>query len=145
MEGIVSDKADSLIELAKLAASRHDERRKYEWKVSFAFWGLIIAAISKKSSLPVICPWFGIGVVLLYAFLWLRGVWVANENDKIQTRHFITQALLAMRDSSNQPSDPPPKISSCSLSFWFGFLRDWAMLFHLIVSIAVVITFFLFG
>lgn len=78
----MSDKADSLIELAKLAATRHDERRRYEWRVSFAFWGLIIAAIAQKSSLQFICPGVGIIVVALYAFLWLRGIWAANDNDK---------------------------------------------------------------
>jgi hypothetical protein len=145
----MSDKASMLIELAKLAASRHDERRKYEWKVSFAFWGLIIAAMFKKNNLPAICPWVGIvvgiGLVVLYAFLWIRGVWVANQSDKNESRHFINQALLAIRDENYQPSDPPPKINHSSRLFWVGFLCDWAMLFHLIVTIAVVVVFFLFG
>jgi len=94
----LGDKAASLIELAKLAASRHDERRKYEWKVSFAFWGLIIAAITKKSSLQFICPSVGGIIVALYAFLWLRGIWVANESDKMLSRHFINEALELLED-----------------------------------------------
>jgi hypothetical protein len=141
----MSDKANALIELAKLSASRHDERRKYEWKVSFAFWGIIIAAIFKKKSLPLICPWVGMVLVVLYAFIWLRGLWVANENDKDETRHFIKQAMSAIRDKNYQPLDSPPKINCCKREFWVGFLCDWAMLFHLIVTITVVAAFFLFG
>jgi hypothetical protein len=64
---------EALIELAKLAASRHDERRKYEWKVSFAFWALIIGAIVRKNELNLQCidVLGGILIGVLYAFLWL--------------------------------------------------------------------------
>lgn len=141
----MSDKAGSLIELAKLAATRHDERRKYEWKVSFAFWGLIIAAIAKKTSLQFIRPWVGILVVALYAFLWLRGVWVANENDKRESRHFVSEALESLRDPNHQPSNSPPKTGYQDRRFWTGFLWDWAMLFHLAVIIVVVLIFFFYG
>jgi hypothetical protein len=139
----LSNNADSLIELAKLAASRHDERRKYEWKVSFAFWGLIIGAIAKKSILQGICPWVGVAVVVFYAFLWLRGIWVANENDKRLSFHFVEQALETLRDPNHQISAYPPKIGCASWEFWIGFLKDWAMLFHLVVTAAIVSSFFL--
>ncbi len=39
------EEAKVLIELAKLSISRYDERRKYEWRVSFAFWALIVGAM----------------------------------------------------------------------------------------------------
>ena len=136
------NKADSLIELAKLAATRHDERRKYEWKVSFAFWAIIIGAIAKKSSLIFICPWLGITVVVLYAFLWLRGVWVANDNNKRESRHFIDEPLNSLRDPNYRPLDPPPRWGWRNLQFWFGFLMDWALLFHLAVTIGMVMIFF---
>jgi len=143
----MSDKADSLIELAKLAATRHDERRKYEWKVSFAFWGLIIGAIAKKSYLQFICPWpwVGIAVVALYAFFWLRPIWVANENDKRASRHFVDETLDSLRDPWYQPSNLPSKIGYRDRRWWGGFLCDWALLFHLAVTIALVLTFRLYG
>jgi len=145
----MSDKANSLIELAKLAASRHDERRKYEWKISLAFWGLLIAAIFKKNIFSTysncICIIIGAGIILVYAFLWLRSVWVANQNDKNESRYYIKQALSALKDENFKPLQPPEKIKTCSLEFWFGFLYDWAMLFHLVVTIVVVVIFFNFG
>lgn len=141
----MSDKAGSLIELAKLAATRQDERRKYEWKVSFAFWGLIIAAIAKKSSLQFVGQWVGVAVVALYALLWLRGIWVANQNDKRESRHFVAEALESLRDPNHQPSNSPPKICYRDRRFWAGFLWDWSMLFHLAVTIAVVLTFFFYN
>jgi hypothetical protein len=139
----LADKATSLIELAKLAASRHDERRKYEWKVSFAFWGLIIAAITKKSLLKFISPLLGGTIVILYAFLWLRGIWVANQSDKRLSQHFIHEALEFLKDKNHQLSERPTKIRPDDFwNFFFGFLVDWAMLFHLVVTVVMVWIFF---
>ncbi len=135
---------EALIELAKLAASRHDERRKYEWKVSFAFWVLIIGTIVKKKELNLqsIDVWVGILLCALYAFLWLRNVWVANANDKILSDHFRNQAVAKLLNPTCQISAPPGKIKFFSLKYWFAFLLDWAMLFHLIVTIALIVLFF---
>jgi len=142
-ESAMGDKANPLIELAKLAASRHDERRKYEWKVSFAFWGLIIGAIAKKNSLPQVSPAIGVSIIILYAFFWLRAIWVANENDKRQSRHFVGEASSSLMNPDHILTAPPPKIGCSSWLFWIGFLRDWAMLFHLLVTTAIVLAFFL--
>ena len=139
----MGDKAASLIELAKLAASRHDERRKYEWKVSFAFWGLIIAAITKKSSLKFICPSVGGIIVVFYAFSWLCGIWVANESDKRLSWHFINEALESLKNKDHQIAEIPAKIGIDDFwKFCFGFLSDWAMLFHLVVTVVIVWIFF---
>lgn len=134
-----------LVELAKLSASRHDERRKYEWKVSLAFWALIIGAILKKSALNLqnVQPWVGIVVCILYSFIWLRGVWVANDNDKSLEFFFRDEALKRLKNEKSQLSDIPAKISPKSAKFWVRFLLDWAMLFHILVTGTLVFLFYL--
>jgi hypothetical protein len=135
---------EALIELSKLSASRHDERRKYEWKVSLAFWALIIGAIVKKSDLRLQCinGWIGILAGGLYALLWLRGIWVANANDKSSSDHFRSEAVAILQNQTHLISAPPGKIKVRSLKFWFGFLLDWAMLFHLVVTVVLIALFF---
>ena len=135
---------EALIELAKLSASRHDERRKYEWKVSFAFWALLIGAIIKKEDLCLqgINVLFGILIGALYAFLWLRGVWVANKNDKNLSDHFRDEAVAKLQQPTSPISSPPGKIRFFSFRYWFGFFLDWAMLFHLIVTVVLIASFY---
>jgi hypothetical protein len=127
--------ADTCVELAKLAASRHDERRKYEWKISLAFWGLIIgAAIKKQEFGELIKAWQGVILILLYVFVWLRGLWVANENDKSLWMHYLKEAEEYLKNRCHNLVDAPERTSYKEGKFWFGFLRDWAMIFHILVS-----------
>ena len=116
--------AHILVELANLAASRHDERRKYEWKVSFAFWALIVGAILRKPDFTIHIPLIiGFLVFFLYSFLWIRGIWVANENDKRLLYFFRDQAVRAL----NNPGAPipvmPSRITCRSGTYWFGFCQ----------------------
>ena len=137
--------SEVLIELAKLSASRHDERRKYEWRVSLAFWALIVGAILKKSALNLqnVQPWVGIVACILYSFIWLRGVWIANDIDKMLVFHFRDEAIKRLKNGNAELSDIPAKTSPKSLKFWLGFLLDWAMLFHVLVTGTLVFVFYL--
>lgn len=137
--------SEVLIELAKLSASRHDERRKYEWKVSLAFWALIVGATLKKSALNLqnVQAWVGIVACILYSFIWLRGVWIANDNDKMLVFHFRDEAIKRLKNGNAELSDIPVKTSLNSLKFWLGFLLDWAMLFHVLVTGTLVFVFYL--
>jgi len=137
--------ADTLVEIAKLAASRHDQRRQYEWKVSFGFWALLVGALIEgrtifpnASAYPVATIVIGCLVVLMYAFMWLRRVWIANYNDKTLSDCFREQATLKLIDSKYVIVIPPKMLTSESCKFWFGFLLDWAMQFHLFVTSALV-------
>lgn len=132
--------ADTLVDLAKLAASRHDQRRQYEWKVSFAFWALLVGAVLKRHELVHGLPIsIGILVVFLYVFVWLRGVWIANHNDKELCDYFREQAVATLSSQGHRvEADIPPMLSAYSVKYWLGFLRDWAMIFHLLVTIALV-------
>lgn len=136
--------AKILIDLAKLSLSRYDERRKYEWRVSFAFWALIVGAMIKKKELAILLPgqyWISIVAFLLYLFLWLRSIWVADENDKRLGLHFIDEAFSVLRDENHKISSLPKKISFPSLIFCFGFLKDTATWSHIIVTLALMALF----
>lgn len=138
------EEAKVLIELAKLSLSRYDERRKYEWRISFAFWALIVGAMIKKKELMIPLPgqyWISIVAGVLYAFLWLRSVWVADENDKRLGFYFRNEALSMLRDKNHRISPLPDKISAGSLTFWIGFLRDWAMWSHIFVTLTLIALF----
>jgi len=131
--------ADTLVALANLAATRHDQRRQYEWKVSFAFWALLAGAVVKGRELAHDLPVsIGICVVFLYAFVWLRGVWIANHNDKELCQHFRRQAVAKLKTANHEIEAMPGMLSARSLKYWLGFLKDWAMLFHLLVTVALV-------
>lgn len=132
------------IELAKFAADRHDKRRQYEWKISFAFWALIVGAIFKKAELgEIILPWHGGLLVALYAFVWLRGLHVANENDKRLSDYFRAQAEAYLSNTNHTLQPAPGKISARTLEFWLGFLGKWAMQFHLLVTGLLVYLYFI--
>ncbi len=135
---------ESLIELAKHASSRHDERRKYEWKFSLAFWGLIITAISEKNNIAVLQnlqPRVGWVIGLAFAFMWLRGLWVANDNDKRLSKYFIDTALKS--ENQHDKLTLPEKHRFWSWPSWFGFLKDWSLQFQLFVTITLLLLFYL--
>jgi hypothetical protein len=135
--------SDTLVELAKLAASRHDQRRQYEWRVSFGFWALLVGAFIKAETISKISDSLSIFitggcVVFLYAFIWLRGVWIANKNDKVLCEHFREQSTSKLINSSYTIVQPPGMLTKNNKEYWIGILTDWAMLFHLLVTAILV-------
>ena len=110
------------LDLAKYHASRHDQRRSYEWKVSLGFWGLIVAGIAGNLSLP---PGTGWGALALYAALWLRSVWLANDHDKSLADHFRCQGEKLLCFHEHQAEHIQGKRRSlCELRWWVGFLSS---------------------
>jgi len=126
---------------ADFCAGRHDARREYEWKVTLGFWALILGAIAfLKNYISEghkidwrLIPIIGVG----YAFLWLRGVWVANKNDQLRAFHFRDAAEQTLLDANYKLLASPVKV--CGFKKWFGFLFDWAMQFQLFVTVFLLI------
>ncbi len=75
--------------------------------------------------------------IVAYAFMWLRGVWVANQNDKNRADHFRGEAEEIMQDPQHSIRSSPGKVAG--IERWVGFLRDWSMLFQLTASILLAI------
>lgn len=78
---------EACMKQAEFSAGRHDARRQYEWKVSLGLWAAILGSIGVLKGRTI--PWWICALVaVFYAGFWLRGIWVANENDKRRVEHF---------------------------------------------------------
>ena len=136
------ERFEACMKLAEFGASRHDGRREYEWKVTLGLWAVIVAAIATfhGQTLP---KWLGYVTIFVFAFLWLRGVWVSNEKDKTLSLHYRRQAEQLLTNSS-----PTSEVSFTSTIPWykqaFGFLFDWSMLFQLVTTIGLLKLAYLF-
>jgi hypothetical protein len=131
--GTQESESRMLLDLSRFFASRFDERRRYEWKVSFAFWAMLIGMTLRKEHLSVspIIVWVA---VFLYAILWLRGVWIGNKNDKNMCEWLWDKAIRVMNlcDYKQEQKKFHQRIEFWSLNI--EFILDWAMIFHLIVT-----------
>jgi hypothetical protein len=76
-----------------------------------------------------------------FAVLWLRGVWVANANDKQLRDHFLFEAVKIFRHADHIPARHPEKISGAYK--YFGFLSDWAAWFQLLTTAFLAAVFYL--
>jgi len=81
------DKIELCFKQAELGASRWDRRRNDEWKVTLLFWGGLLASAKFIREANVSVPLIflivgGISFIAIYTFIWLRGLWRANYNDK---------------------------------------------------------------
>ncbi|MBI4183582.1 MAG: hypothetical protein HY521_06270 [Proteobacteria bacterium] len=125
------EKFDALMKQAEYAFASFNGRRQYEWKVNFALWTVIVAAIGYLKGTPI--PWWlgVLGAVVHGYFLW--GISGANKNDKLMADHFRDQAARILCDPEYRVLKPPPRISSvydhlCAF-------KNWAHLSQLIVTI----------
>lgn len=125
------DRFDACMKLVTYGTSRFDGRRQYEWKIRLPFWALLVAA---DAYLPrELFAWIVVPLsAVLYEFLFSRGMWVANENDKAFARHFVLEAQKILKHPDHVPTAPPAKVSG--LRWWFGFLQDWSHQFQLVTT-----------
>jgi hypothetical protein len=138
------ERFEACLKLAEHAQKNFHTRREFEWKVTLAYWALLVAAIAstlhapiEMAKLPHSATLFGVWIsVLLYAFFWLRGTWVASQNDKLRADHFFNEAEQ-MIHSDEKPRHGPPKVTRYSCEWCFGFLGDWAPIFQLMTSIGL--------
>ncbi len=129
---------DACMKQADFFAKRFDQRREYQWKINIGFWGVLLVGIATaKVQLPV---WVAYIVVIAYCFMWLRGLWVANEKDKRATFHYSDTAAQIM--AGQQSTFQLKEIKFSKSKFYFGFLTDWSMLFETLVTIGLVLILF---
>jgi hypothetical protein len=130
------EKFDSCIKLAEFGAARHDGRREYEWKVTLGLWGAIVAGIATVRGQPL-PGWVGYATVLAFSFLWLRGIWVANEKDKRLSIHYREQAEAVLREDGQKVAEF--KLALPWYKQLFGFLLDWSMVFQIATTAGLVL------
>ncbi len=131
-----NERYKAYLDIAQFAFKCWDARRQYEWKITLAWWALLAVAIAKKNDLRLEVPWWILVLVLvLYEFLWRRGVWAANERDKKICFYFRDAADEVLRNPAYVPAetaDQRQRISWCCRSL--GFLRTWVTWFDLVVT-----------
>jgi hypothetical protein len=129
--------ADIYMKVADYAAARHDRRRDFEWKLSFALWAVLLAPYwsTKQISFALPFPPFllALTIALSYAFLWLGPIWRANESDKSLARYSWRTAEEIARTGKAEPSTPPSKTEGSLFSL--GFFQDGAMRVHLLITL----------
>lgn len=132
------EKFDAFMRIAEFSVKNFYERRQYEWKITIAFWALMVGMISLviNDQAPVlnreVLVFLSPVIVMFFTFSWLRGVWVANANDKSIADRFLHDAEAVLRDESHTSSGIPPKV--CGLRMWVGFLDDWAGVFQFVTT-----------
>lgn len=128
---------ESCLRLAELSARLFEGRRQYEWKVTLGFWALIVAAIKylEGKRLPL-CVYLVVPVV--FGFVWLRGVYVAHENDK-RTMYFYREASHELLlNPSYVVHKPEVMIRPLTPEWWIGFLFSWATFFEFATSVLLI-------
>lgn len=100
------EKFDAFMRIAEFSVKNFYERRQYEWKITIAFWALMVGMISLviNDQAPVlnreVLVFLSPVIVMFFTFSWLRGVWVANANDKSIADRFLHDAEAVLRDES---------------------------------------------
>lgn len=132
------EKFDACVKQAELGASRWDQRRSYEWKMTLGLWAGILASgkfIADKEwhiSLPVLII-AGLLLLIAYAHFWLRGLWAANQSDKDWEFHFRREAAKILHGNQNEIGPPPTRTRPS----WKFVLIDWSLQFQLLITIFI--------
>lgn len=136
------DHFDGLMRLAELRTHRATNRQIYEWRVTFGLWAMIAAATLylKEKQIPL---WLGVAILFIYAFFWLRPIYVAHKRDNKTAEFYIERAILVL--------SPDHKIASRDvfkdvnwLEWSLGFLIEWGCNFQLLTTAALIYSFYLF-
>jgi hypothetical protein len=76
------DQRDTFIKLASFRMDMRKERRQLEWRLTVAFWAVLVGVVFIYRSLCF--PWsqlWSFAAVVLFHFLWVGLNWVRNERD----------------------------------------------------------------
>jgi hypothetical protein len=135
------DRFDSYMRLAEHRNLRASNRQNYEWRVTFGLWALITAGTIylKTYRVPL---WLGVTVIFVYAFFWLRAVYVAHWNDNAAAAFYVDKAQSVLSpDHKNWAPEERGELSA--IEKLFGFISEWGSIFQLIATIGFVYFFYL--
>jgi len=124
------------LELCRWASDRSDKRRSYQWKITLGFWAVLLASTTGHVDFQpaaISAAWWAL-VWLGFTFLWLRGTWVASENDKNRAEEYLKLATGRKTEHVD-----PPKIHPSQWRFWFGFLPTWAAPFQSLATAGIIL------
>ena len=125
------------LELAKWLQDRLHHRQAYEWKIALGFWAVLVATCLKDvsfSAASISTGWWALAW-LAFVFVWVRGLWVANENDKNRVRELFEHATGV----KTGPYNDPKRISMSDSRFWFGFCHTWSAQFQAAATLGIML------
>jgi hypothetical protein len=137
LDDLARNMFDGCLKLAEYWATRYEGRRQFEWKVTLAWWGLIVLAVhyvhsGVLRSLPS-CQYTILSVsfalILLFSFvgLWLYPLSRANARDKEKSFAAAYSAQGILLNSEAQPKLMTNEKVDVSVK---TFTKDWAMRFQ---------------
>src|SRR5436853_213506 len=82
-------------------------------------------------------PWYIVPAIVAIHSIWVRGVYVGNQNDLMKAYHFRQEAERCLLDANHKRLRSPDLIKRWSWRWFFGFLTNWANLFELLATAAL--------
>ena len=137
----MDNNSELLLRLYEKQLDSWNRRRDYEWKITILFWtGAIVStgfiADKFKFEQMHIFPYIVICVIVLwlaFVFLWLKGVWTANEKDKNWAsvyRSRIEAQIGMIREEDVEIYKKPS---------WSEFIADYSMRFQALFTFVLLI------
>jgi hypothetical protein len=148
---------DAFMRLNEFRFNRWQNRRIYEWRVNFALWAWMAAAIyylklDHKTSPPPLCVAMIVAVVIvLFHGWWVQTNWKRNMKDINQAFYFWDRARILLPDLHEPPpreyQKPGSKWDGLSEheSKWYSFLCDAVPVSEIFMTILLVLTYFALG
>ncbi len=116
-------------------------RREFEWKITLGFWAMLVASatvINDIAESGLILFMLG----LFFVLFWIKGIWVANFNDKTKAFYCLSQIEKFLLSKKHSIEKMPDILTFKNPKWWFGFLLDWSALFQ--ISFTVLVLFALY-
>jgi len=133
---------DACCQLLKHWASRHDQRRGFEWKMTLGLWTIIAVGIGSHEKLQAV-GWSFWAICSALAWVgftwgWLFQIWKANNSDKVRASHFAKQAtaILARRQTEAHTFDQKDVDNS-----FRAFIDDWSMRYQSLITLLLLVIF----
>jgi hypothetical protein len=106
------DRTDALMQVANFRLERWKSGSDTEWKMTLAFWGLLVAASilspDKLPNLVVNLAWPIPTIVALgYIFLWIRPIWLRGLEDQREAIWCIKRVEEILGERPVKDEGPP--------------------------------------
>lgn len=135
------ERFDAFMKIVELRTLRASNRQIYEWRVTFGLWALISAATIYLKDRPAPLG-LGVLVIFIYAFFWLRAMYVAHFWDNETAKYYIEKATKVLNaEQETEFSNQETRIGWIRWSF--GFLTEWGIQFQLLTTVALLYFFYL--
>jgi hypothetical protein len=137
---------DSFMTQADFLTKKVFNRQAYQWKVTLGLWAFIAAFANFSYGKTLFVPWWAFaGVLVLYGFVWLRGVYVHNRYDQLRSWYWRDRAAEILISGKSDDKPEPQAIARGQWRWWIGFFSNWSHLFEFAITAALLLAAFHFS